>query len=115
MVQKYITKRRGKLHVYCAFIDFSKAFDSVNRQKLFYVLHRGVHGKMSMLQKIYHSVQTCVKIGSKVINLFPCLTGVRQGCILNLWLFSMFINELVDVFHNTDGYGIHISNEIHVH
>lgn len=36
VIQKYIIKRRDKL--YCAFIDFSKAFYSVNRQKLLYVL-----------------------------------------------------------------------------
>lgn len=36
IVQKYITKKRGK--IYCVFIDFSKAFDSIDRKKLFYCL-----------------------------------------------------------------------------
>ena len=36
IVQKYITKNRRKL--YCGFVDFSKAFDTVERQQLWYVL-----------------------------------------------------------------------------
>lgn len=56
VIQKYITKRRGKL--VCAYIDFFTAFGFDNRQKLFYVpIQRGVHGKtMNILQNIYHSV-----------------------------------------------------------
>ncbi|KAF4532544.1 hypothetical protein B566_EDAN010836, partial [Ephemera danica] len=32
MIKKYLSQRNGKL--YCAFIDFQKAFDTVNRKKL---------------------------------------------------------------------------------
>lgn len=75
-------------------IDLCKAFDSFNRQKLFYFLtkQRWVYRKMiNMWQNIYHGVQTCIKIRSIMTNLFLCLTGVGQDGIFSPWLFALFI------------------------
>lgn len=53
IVQKYITKKRGK--IYRVFIYFSKAFHSIDCKILFYCLiNKGVNNKMiTILQSIY--------------------------------------------------------------
>ena len=54
MVQKYLLKHTK---LYVAFVDFKKAFDSVNRNALWSVLRKnGVNGKLYMaLRGIYNS------------------------------------------------------------
>ena len=45
MIDRFLFRKRGR--VYCIFVDFSKAFDTVNRNYLFYSLIKsGMHGKM---------------------------------------------------------------------
>jgi hypothetical protein len=63
IVQKYLDRKRSKF--YCAFIDFSKAFDTVNRTKLWYVLiKKGLHGKMiKILEDMYAQVKSSVRVG----------------------------------------------------
>ena len=61
--------------LYVAFIDFKKAYDTVNRDILWMVLFRsGVRGKMlRMIRGIYATVQACVmsKLGlSDFLNVF---------------------------------------------
>ena len=54
IIMRYLSKKGGVF--YCAFIDFSKAFDSINRSKLFFyvLLCKHLHGRMiHLLQNIY--------------------------------------------------------------
>ena len=45
IIQKYISKKKGRL--YCLYIDFSAAFDSVRHDMLWYVLMKlGLHGNI---------------------------------------------------------------------
>ena len=73
-----------------AFIDFSKAYDRVCREKLWGCLRGyGVKGKfLSMLQVLYLENSMEVKIGDKRSDHFPVSTGLRQGCVLSPLLFS---------------------------
>ena len=71
-VQEYMN--RGATF-YVAYIDFSKAFDSVQHSLLWSVLFRtGVQGKMlRMLKSMYSTVQACVRCGSENTEYFKCL------------------------------------------
>ena len=93
IVQKYLM-RNTKLFV--AFVDFRKAFDSVDRNALWDVLRRGgVNGKLyRALKGIYSSVLACVRVNGAYSNSFKCPRGVKQGCLISPQLFSFFINEL---------------------
>ena len=45
LVDKFLTRK--KFRFYCLFVDFSKAFDGVNRDYLIYTLIKnGMHGKI---------------------------------------------------------------------
>ena len=59
IVQRYLLKKSDK--VYVCFVDFKKAFDTINRSVLWNVLRKsGVGGKMlRILQSMYISVRSC--------------------------------------------------------
>ena len=112
MVSEYLSKGVGKL--YCIFVDFSKAFDSVNRNKLFMKLKRiGIQEKMyKIIENMYSEVYSSVKVGSYLTKMFECPTGVRQGCMLSPLLFILFLNELVGKLEQSDPRGIQLSPSI---
>ena len=89
-------RRRSKLYI--AFIDYQKAFDTVDRNKLWNVLKKmGISTKMlQMLQGIYKSVQACVRSGNELTDLFECPLGVKQGCLLLPLIFSLLISEVAE-------------------
>ena len=98
-----------------AFIDFKKAYDTVNRNVLWSVLLRaGVHGKMfKMIQAMYSSVKACVLGSSKNghSRLFECLQGLKQGCVVSPILFSLLINELATEIILNGKHGISFSSD----
>ena len=86
--------KRSKL--YAAFIDFQKAFDTVNRDKLWEVLVRiGVSTKMiGILKSMYLHVKAIVRQGVEKTQEINCPIGVRQGCLLSPLLFSLLVAEI---------------------
>ena len=95
-VDKYLSKKGNKLYV--AFVDFRKAFDSINRGKLWQVLRNtGIAGKLyTAIQSTYNSVLSCVRANGSFTNFFECPNGLKQGCLLSPVLFTIFIEKLVD-------------------
>ena len=76
-----------------------KAFDYLVHENIWYKLIRlGIRGKMlSVIQSMYESVKSRVKMQNRVGNEFDCLLGVRQGeRDLSPFLFSMYVNDLED-------------------
>ena len=76
-------------------MDFSKAFDSISRDKLLNKLQNiGVHGKFfEIIQNIYSNDINKVKIGNKCSASFKPNRGVRQGCVLSPLLFNIFLAD----------------------
>ena len=65
-------KNRNRL--YCCFVDYSKAFDFVNRQNLWYkIIQQGIEGRMLIIiRSIYDNVKSCVKYNNLLSDFF-CL------------------------------------------
>ena len=87
-------KKKKKL--YCAFIDFKKAFDSINRNALYLkLLEQDINGNfLTSITSMFNSAKSQVKYKGELSLSFPCLTGVRQGDNLSPFLFSLFLNDL---------------------
>ena len=85
-----------KKRLFCTFIDYSKAFDTVWRDALWYKVSKaGIKGKfMDIVRNIYENVKSCVFVNGMKSEFFVSLAGVRQGENLSPLLFSLFINDL---------------------
>ena len=96
--------RRGRT-TYVAFIDFSKAFDCVDRAALWYKLSKmGISKKMlNLLMSMYKASKFSVKVDKNSISLpVESKTGVLQGAQNSPALFIHFIADLADVLQGED-------------
>ena len=89
--------------IYACFIDFRKAFDTINRDALFYKLsYYNIDGPFfSIMKDMYKEVLYSVKISEGITDFFNSSVGVKQGCILSPTLFSLYINDLPSIFDST--------------
>ena len=80
--------------LYINFIDYEKAFDSVDRNTLWKLLrHYGVPEKIvSLIRKSYDGMNNRVVHGQQLTDSFKVHTGVRQGCLLSPFLFLLAID-----------------------
>ena len=63
---------KGNAKLYCAFIDYEKAFDTVIRDALWFKLtDNGISSKLTrMLRSLYHKVLAAIKMQSDVSSFF---------------------------------------------
>ena len=103
VLQTLINKTlKHRKRLYCAFIDYKKAFDFVNRNILWYKLIKaGVRGKMfDIIKSLYQNVMCCVKHNGLCSDFFNCNSGLFQGEVLSPILFSMYVNDCEMQFLN---------------
>ena len=94
--------KRKKKKMYCAFIDFEKAFDKIWREGLWYkLLINNINGKMlNVIQNIYKDIKSNIIFNNSKSDYFPCDNGNRQGGNLFPFLFAIFLNDLEDFLEN---------------
>ena len=82
--------------VYCAFIDFRKAFDYLNRDCLWFkLLKSGIRVNMyDIIKHMYGETTASVKHQGILGDIFECNLGVRQGESISPFLFNLFLNYL---------------------
>ena len=100
--------------LYTFFVDYSKAFDYIVRENLWFKLLKiGIRGKVfNVIKSMYDCVKTSVFINGEKSDSFECKLGVRQGESLSPFLFAMYINDMEEVL-SSDTNGITI-NDIRV-
>nr|KAG5702936.1 hypothetical protein BaRGS_034709 [Batillaria attramentaria] len=83
--------------LYINFIDYEKAFDSVDREALWKLLrHYGVPGKIiSLIRCTYQDMSCRFAHAGQLSESFEVKTGVRQGCLLFPFLFLLVIDWIM--------------------
>ncbi len=94
--QKQAKQKGGSGKLYCCFVDFKKAFDTVPRALLWQVLEDlGVQGRVwDIIKSMYAHDSAAVRTSAGISEIFRCLMGVKQGCPLNPTLFGLYVDGL---------------------
>ncbi|VDO94892.1 unnamed protein product [Schistosoma margrebowiei] len=94
--------------LYINFIDYEKAFDSVDRRTLWKLLrHYGVPEKIvNIIRNSYDGLQCKVVHGEQLTDAFQVRTGVRQGCLLSPFLFLLVVDWIMKTSTSEGKHGI---------
>ena len=84
--------REFQKNIYFCFIDYAKAFDCVDRNKLWKILKEtGRPDHLTcLLRNLYTGQEATVRTGHGTTDWFQIGKGVCQGCILSLCLFNFY-------------------------
>ena len=74
------------------FIDYDKAFDCVDHNKLWKILQEmGIPDHLTcFLRNLYAGQEATVRTGHKTTDWFQLGKGVHQGCVLSPCLFNLY-------------------------
>ena len=94
------------------FIDFEKAYDNINRNKLFSALEEYNLPKklIRVIESLYEDTMIKVKIGEEVSECEKINKGVRQGCPLSCTLFNIYMDKITRQWKATEPKGVKITN-----
>ena len=89
-------------------MNFTRAFDSVNREKLWVVLKtKGLKGNLlKVIKSMYEGVKICVRVDDDYNDCVDCEEGLKQRFLLSPILFSMFVNEFTKIIETSGLRGI---------
>ena len=85
--------------LYLAFIDISKAYDSIQRSLIWLALKKiGLPPKLiKMIQVIYQSIECRVRIEGKDSDPFEILVGLLQGDSNSTLIFTIIFSMIVEI------------------
>ena len=86
----YVEVREFQKDIYFCFIDYAKAFDCVDHNKLWKILKEvGIPDHLTcLLRNLYAGQEATVRTGHGTTDWFQIGKGVRQGWILSPCLFN---------------------------
>ena len=89
--------REFQKNIYFCFIDYAKAFDCVNHNKLWKILKEvGIPDHLTcLLRNLYEGQEATVRTGHGKTDWFQIRKGVRQGCILSPCLFNLYVEYIM--------------------
>ena len=89
--------REFQKSIYFCFIDYAKAFDCVDHNKLWKILKEmGIPDHLtSLLRNLYAGQEATVRTGHGTTDWFQIGKGVRKGCILSPCLFNLYAEYIM--------------------
>ena len=89
--------REFQKKIYFCFIDYTKAFDCVDQNKLWKILKEtGIPDYLTcLLRNLYAGDEATVRTGHGTTDWFQIRKGVIQGCILSPCLFNLYAEYIM--------------------
>ena len=89
--------REFQKNIYFCFINYAKAFDCVNHNKLWKILKEmGIPDHLTcLLRNLYAGQEATVRTGHGTTDWFQIGKGVHQGCILSPCLFNLYAEYIM--------------------
>ena len=89
--------REFQKNIHFCFIDYVKAFDSVDHNKLWKILKEmGIPDHLTcLLRKLYEDQEATFRTGHGTTDWFQIGKGVHQGCILLPCLFNLYAEYIM--------------------
>ena len=84
--------REFQKNIYFCFIDYAKAFDCVDHNKLWKILQEmGIPYHLTcLLRNLCAGQEATVRTGHRTMDWFKIGKGIRQDCILSPCLFNLY-------------------------
>ena len=84
--------KESQNNIYFSFIDYVKAFDCVDHNKLWKILKEmGILDHLTwLLRNLYAGPEATVRTGYKTTDWFQIGKGVHHGCMLSPCLFNVY-------------------------
>ena len=99
MISQYYMKKQesSRKNIYFCFIDYAKAFDCVDHNKLWRILQEmGIPDHLTcLLRNLYAGQEATVRTGHGTTDWFQIGKGVRQGCTLSPCLFNLYAEYII--------------------
>ena len=98
LIEKVV--KRDKRKLYTAFIDFKKAYDTVDREILFNHLKQlGINGLfLKNITAMYENTKYSIKLKNGYSHALNSNLGLKQGCPLSPLLFNLYIDDINKIF-----------------
>ena len=92
--------KKGKKHLYAAFIDYKKAYDKVDRKILIERLKKlGINGIfLRNIESMYKQTSYSIKLKNGHLDPISSNLGLKQGCPLSPKLFNLYIDDIENIF-----------------
>ena len=89
--------REFQKNIYFCFIDYAKAFDCVDHNKLWKTLKEmGIPEHLTcLLRNLYAGQEATVRTVNRATDWFQIRKGVHQGCILSPCLFNLYAEYIM--------------------
>ena len=90
-------EREFQKNIYFCFIDYTKAFDCVDHNKLWKILQKmGIRDHLTcFLRNLYAGKEATVRTGHGTTDWFQTGKGLYQGCILSCCLFNLYAEYIM--------------------
>ena len=97
-IRRIVEKAREfQKNIYFCFIDYTKAFDCVDHNKLWKILQEmGIPDHLTcLLRNLYAGHKATVRTGHGTIDWFEIRKGICQGCVLSPCLFNLYAEYIM--------------------
>ena len=89
--------REFQKNIYFCFVDYAKAFDCVDHNKLWKILtEMGIPDHLTcLLRNLYAGQEATVRTGHGTTDWFEIRKGVWPGCVLSPFLFNFYVEYIM--------------------